>query len=75
MNIDLQDIDKMKQTVEMLKVDEAKKAGKYITIRTLPNDILAVYGLQRLPVKLKKETWLKLITMSDKIKEFIDTQK
>ena len=72
--------DDLKSEIEKLRAEnEALKrsSSKGLSLRVSEKGAVSVYGLGRFPVTLYKEQWLRLLDMSDDIKEFIrqnDTQ-
>ena len=66
--------DDVKAELERLrKENEALKKGRSdgVRIKVSENGAVSVYGMGRFPVTLYKEQWLKLLSMSDEIREFI----
>ncbi len=49
-----------------------KGAATGVTMKVSEKGALSVYGMGRFPVTLYKEQWLKLISMGDEIKAFIE---
>jgi hypothetical protein len=69
--------DDMKAEIERLKAEnEALKNKKskpgVLSMKVSEKGALSVYGMGRFPVTLYKEQWLKLLTITDDIKKFID---
>ncbi len=67
----------MKAELERLRAEnEALKSGKpsrgTLSMKVSEKGALSVYGMGRFPVTLYKEQWLKLLSISDEIKKFID---
>lgn len=62
--------------LERLKAEnEALKKGKHpgtLSMKVSEKGALSVYGMGRFPVTLYKEQWLKLLSIADDIKKFID---
>jgi hypothetical protein len=48
-----------------------KGASSNVRMKVSEKGGLSVYGMGRFPVTLYKEQWLKLLDMSDQIREFI----
>ena len=66
--------DDLKNELERLRNENAalkKGAATGITMKVSEKGGLSVYGMGRFPVTLYKEQWLKLLDMSDDIREFI----
>jgi hypothetical protein len=64
----------MKAELERLRAENAalKKTGsKGISLKVSPKGGLSIYGLGRFPVTLYKEQWVKLLELSDEIKQFM----
>ena len=61
------ELERLKRENEALK----KGAGKGVSMKVSEKGGLSVYGLGRFPVTLYKEQWLKLLDMSDQIRDFI----
>jgi hypothetical protein len=53
--------------------ERLKKAGRgKLAMKVSEKGALSVYGMGRFPVTLYKEQWLRLLTMADEIKAFIE---
>ena len=68
--------DDMKAELERLRAEnEALKnktsARGQMSMKVSEKGALSIYGMGRFPVTLYKEQWLKLLGISDQIKEFI----
>jgi hypothetical protein len=66
--------DELKAELERLRSENAalkKGATAGIRMKVSEKGALSVYGMGRFPVTLYKEQWLKLLDMSDEIREFI----
>lgn len=68
--------DDLKAELERLKAENASlKAAKpsrgTLSMKVSEKGALSVYGMGRFPVTLYKEQWLKLLSISDEIKKFI----
>jgi hypothetical protein len=66
--------DEMKTELERLRAEnEALKRTptKGLSLRVSEKGGVSVYGLGRFPVTLYKEQWLRLLDMSEDIREFI----
>jgi hypothetical protein len=66
--------DDLKAEILRLKAEnEALKRPKHgtLSLRVSEKGAVSVYGLGRFPVTLYKEQWLKLLAISDEIKQFI----
>lgn len=50
---------------------DLKKAAPAISLKVSAKGGVSIYGLQRFPVTLYKEQWVKVLDMSDDIREFI----
>jgi hypothetical protein len=66
----------LKAEIERLKAEnEALKSKKpsrgTLSMKVSEKGALSVYGMGRFPVTLYKEQWLKLLSISDEIKKFI----
>jgi hypothetical protein len=62
--------------IERLRAENAAlKAGatRGVSLKVSEKGGLSVYGLGRFPVTLYKEQWMKLLDLSDEIKNFIKT--
>lgn len=67
----------LKAELERLKAEnEALKSSKpsrgTLSMKVSEKGALSVYGMGRFPVTLYKEQWLKLLSIADEIKKFID---
>ncbi len=56
---------------EAAEGEQAKRPRGQITLKVSEKGALSVYGLGRFPVTLYKEQWLRLLTMTDQIRAFI----
>ncbi len=65
------ELERLKRENEALK----KGASKGVSLKVSEKGGLSVYGLGRFPVTLYKEQWLKLLDMSDEIRNFIKDNK
>lgn len=67
----------LKAEIERLKAENSalKKAPArgVLSMKVSEKGALSVYGLGRFPVTLYKEQWIKLLGVSDEIREFIQT--
>jgi hypothetical protein len=66
----------LKAELERLKRENAalkKDSSKGVSMKVSEKGGLSVYGLGRFPITLYKEQWLKLLDISDEIREFIDS--
>ena len=64
----------LKAELERLRNENAalkKGAATGISMKVSVKGALSIYGMGRFPVTLYKEQWLKLLDMSDQIREFI----
>ena len=62
----------LKEEVERLRAEnEALKTKRATSIKVSEKGGVSVYGLGRFPVTLYKEQWLKLLDMSQDIRNFI----
>ncbi len=69
--------DDMKAEIERLKAEnEALKNKKNsrgtLSMKVSEKGALSVYGMGRFPVTLYKEQWLKLLSITEEIKKFIE---
>jgi hypothetical protein len=67
----------MKAELERLRAENEalknKKAARgTLSMKVSEKGALSVYGMGRFPVTLYKEQWLKLLSISDEIKKFIE---
>jgi hypothetical protein len=65
--------EELKVELERLRAENAalKKEASGVRMKISEKGGVSVYGLGRFPVTLYKEQWLKLLSMSDDILEFI----
>ena len=64
----------LQQELERLRKENAslkQGAARGISLKVSEKGGVSVYGLGRFPVTLYKEQWLKLLELSDTIREFI----
>jgi hypothetical protein len=67
--------DDVKAELERLRRENAalkKGASDGIRMKVGEKGAVSVYGMGRFPVTLYKEQWLKLLSMSDEIRAFVD---
>ncbi|MGE3681316.1 MAG: hypothetical protein AB7G93_06275 [Bdellovibrionales bacterium] len=69
--------DDLKAEIERLRTENealksAKPARGTLSMKVSEKGALSVYGMGRFPVTLYKEQWLKLLSISDEIKKFIE---
>jgi hypothetical protein len=68
----------LKAELERLRREnEALKKGgpRAVSIKVSEKGGVSVYGLGRFPITLYQEQWLKLLDMSDELREFIAAHK
>ena len=66
--------DMMAELERLRSENEALKKGKEkgLSLKVSDKGGVSVYGLGRFPVTLYKEQWLKLLAMTDEIRNFIE---
>jgi hypothetical protein len=69
--------DDLKAELERLKAENAalkatKPARGTLSMKVSEKGALSIYGMGRFPVTLYKEQWLKLLSIADDIKKFIE---
>jgi hypothetical protein len=67
--------DEIQAELERLRAENEalKKPGRgKLSMKVSEKGALSVYGMGRFPVTLYKEQWLRLLTMADDIKSFIE---
>jgi hypothetical protein len=52
-----------------------KQAGRKLAMKVSEKGALSVYGMGRFPVTLYKEQWLRLLSMGEEIKAFIEANQ
>lgn len=70
--------DDLKAELERLRNENAalkKGAAGGVSMKVSEKGALSIYGMERFPVTLYKEQWLKLLGMSDDIRAFIVTNE
>jgi len=68
--------DELKAEIERLRAEnEALKRPERgrLSLKVSEKGALSVYGMGRFPVTLYKEQWLKLLSIADDIKAFIES--
>jgi hypothetical protein len=57
--------------------EQLKKSGRgsKLAMKVSEKGALSVYGMGRFPVTLYKEQWLRLLSMGDEIKAFIEANQ
>lgn len=56
------------------RLKQAGRGGK-LAMKVSEKGALSVYGMGRFPVTLYKEQWLRLLSMADEIKAFIEANQ
>lgn len=64
------ELERLRAENESLK--NKKSGGGALTMKVSEKGALSVYGMGRFPVTLYKEQWLKLLAISEEIKDFIE---
>ncbi len=69
--------DDMKAELDRLRAENEELKAKapargILSMKVSEKGALSVYGMGRFPVTLYKEQWLKLLTITDDIKKFIE---
>jgi len=73
-NEDMQaELDRLRAENEVLK-QSTKRTGA-VSMKVSEKGGLSVYGLGRFPVTLYQEQWLKLLSLGDEIKRFIEENR
>lgn len=67
-----QDVHREPTNEQAPAAEETKRPKGPITLKVSEKGGLSVYGLGRFPVTLYKEQWVRLLTMVDQIKTFIE---
>lgn len=67
------ELERLRAENESLK--QARPARGVLSLKVSEKGALSVYGLGRFPVTLYKEQWIKLLGMTDEIREFIKTNE
>jgi len=69
----MSDQDLRDELERLRKENESLKSGsaKGLSLKVSQKGAVSVYGMGRFPVTLYKEQWLKLLDMTDQIREFI----
>lgn len=66
----------MKNELERLRAENAalknKKSERGLSMKVSEKGALSIYGMGRFPVTLYKEQWIKLLSIADDIKTFIE---
>jgi hypothetical protein len=65
------ELERLRRENEALK----KGATRGVSIKVSEKGGVSVYGLGRFPITLYQEQWLKLLDMSDELREFIAAHK
>ena len=66
----LAELERLKLENESLK--QKQKRNSAISMKVSEKGAVSVYGLGRFPVTLYQEQWVKLLSLSDDIKQFIE---
>lgn len=68
----------MQQELERLRAENEalkKRRNSTVSMKVSEKGAVSVYGLGRFPVTLYQEQWLKLLSVADEIKSFIEENK
>ena len=65
------ELERLKAENESLK----QKRNTSVSMKVSEKGAVSVYGLGRFPVTLYQEQWIKLLAISDEIKNFIEENK
>ena len=66
--------DDLQSELEKLRAENAalkKTSARGLSLKVSEKGALSVYGMGRFPVTLYKEQWLKLLSISEELKKFI----
>jgi hypothetical protein len=55
--------------------ERLKQGGRKLAMKVSEKGALSVYGMGRFPVTLYKEQWLRLLSMGEEIKAFIEANQ
>ena len=69
----LAELERLKAENEALK--QKQKRNSAVSMKVSEKGAVSVYGLGRFPVTLYQEQWVKLLLLSDDIKQFIDENR
>ncbi len=69
----LAELERLKLENESLK--QKQKRNSAISMKVSEKGAVSVYGLGRFPVTLYQEQWVKLLSLSDDIKQFIEENR
>ena len=64
------ELERLKKENEALKANKPQRGT--LSMKVSEKGALSIYGMGRFPVTLYKEQWLKLLSISDEIKKFIE---
>ncbi len=65
------ELERLKAENQNLKAAASKPARGVLSLKVSEKGAVSVYGMGRFPVTLYKEQWLKLLGMTDEIRQFI----
>ncbi|MES1261770.1 MAG: hypothetical protein ABUS49_08540 [Acidobacteriota bacterium] len=69
----LAELERLKAENEALK--QKQKRNSAVSMKVSEKGAVSVYGLGRFPVTLYQEQWVKLLSLSDDIKQFIEENR
>lgn len=69
----LAELERLKAENESLK--QKQKRNSAVSMKVSEKGAVSVYGLGRFPVTLYQEQWMKLLSLSDDIKQFIEENR
>ena len=69
----LAELERLKAENEALKQKQSRNSA--VSMKVSEKGAVSVYGLGRFPVTLYQEQWVKLLSLSDDIKQFIEENR
>jgi hypothetical protein len=69
----LAELERLKAENEALKQKQNRNSA--VSMKVSEKGAVSVYGLGRFPVTLYQEQWVKLLSLSDDIKQFIEANR
>jgi len=65
----------LQKELEALRKENTKLKNKELTLKVSEKGAISVYGLRKFPITLYKDEMLKVLDMSEEIREFIENNE
>lgn len=65
----------LQRELDALRQENSKLKNKELTLKVSEKGAISVYGLRKFPITLYKDEMLKVLDMSDEIRQFIENNE